>query len=111
MNRQVDPQMTREFTEKRVRDLFNVIAQTTSDTEAIANCEPEMLEWTGLRRGAVVTFETVLVTLVTEMKPNWRHGFTGQLQERTVSRTETVTEMKTCKLRSKQGELYWQEVR
>jgi len=101
---------TRTFTEKWVRDKASYIAQTDLDTLAIQNCHAEMLDWTGLHRGAVVIFETVETTLVTEMKPEFRHGFTGQLQERTVSRITKVLCSKTCKLRSKKGMLYWSEV-
>ena len=101
---------TRTFTEKWVRDEAGYIAKTDLDTLAIQNCHAEMLDWTGLHKGAVVIFETVETTLVTEMKPEWRYGFNGQLHERQVSRTTKALCSKTCKLRSKKGELYWSEV-
>ena len=101
---------TRSFIENRVREETEYISTTNFDTNSIYNCEPEWLDWTGLRRGAVVIFETIEVTLVTEMKPEWRYGFIGQLRERQVSRTEKVMHSKTCKLCSKKGQLYWREM-
>ncbi len=102
--------VTRTFKVERVRDEDGVITDITHDARLIAGCNPEILDWTGLRRGAVVTFETVEITVVSEKVPEYRYGFNGQKVERTKSRTETVLESETRRLSSYKGSLLWKKV-
>jgi len=94
----------------RAADEAGAFTNSTHDAELVWECDPEALKWFGLRRGAVVTFETVETEVETEMVREYRYGYDGQKVERQKSRTENVTHRETRKLRSRSGELYWDPV-
>ena len=99
-------------TAQRVRIGSDYITQGTQDAQMIRDLDPEMLDWIGARRGDVYVFETVEVTLTTEMAPTWLHGFTGQLVEKVTVRTEVVTASETLKLwRTPSRGFYWKATR
>lgn len=105
-----ETEQTITFTEYRVRTEWEIIASIAWDTESIKRCDKEMLDWTGLKVGDIVFFETAEVTKVIRTRREWGRGFNGELVPRVISRAETVTESKRFKLVRRKDGLHWKEL-
>ena len=86
----------------------HVITQATFEAEQLLALNPDALDHLGMRRGDEVTFETVDVTVTTELTKEYRYGYTGQTVERIKTRTEQVVATDTRKLWKTKGRgWYW----
>ena len=71
---------------------FNGVVLTEIEQEAqdLLNLNPRAIEWHGLKRGDILTFRTVKVTVTIEAYKEHRYGFTGQIRERVTCKKEEV---------------------
>ena len=85
-----------------------VITSIEHDVEGLLNCDERAIAHFGLRRGDVITVETVTVTVETTMVKEHRYGFDGLKRDRVVSESETVDATETHKLwRTTKRGWYW----
>ena len=81
---------------------------STHDADAIRNLDERMIKYHGLRRGDLVTFETISVSMDITTEREWRFGANGINVKRISNRQKTVLESVTLKLwKTEKKGWYW----
>jgi len=72
--------------------LDNIVIAEGKDAVDLRNLDPNALSFYSmmLYNRAQITFQRVTVQLTIEQKPEFRYGFTGQLRDVVVAKTEDV---------------------
>ena len=100
---------TRNRTENEAYHQAGNVVYSGRDAEQIRALNPETLNWFGFRRGDLVTFSEVQVSVDIEVVREYRYGFSGQLVERQNNRRREVVSEKTLKLWKNGSGWYWNQ--
>ena len=80
----------RTYTTLQVELNGAILSETEQEVQSLLNLNPQTIKWHGLRRGDVLVFRAVQVTVTVETYKEHRHGFTGQIRERVTHTKEEV---------------------
>ncbi len=84
------------------------ITMNDHEVQSLLNLDEQMMKWHGLRRGDVLTINTVKVSVETAMQREFRFGFDGQRTEQQLSRKQEIIATETRKLwKTKKRGWYW----
>ncbi len=80
------------FSERRIYcpDVNAILTMADAEVDMAIADLPHFRRMNGLRRKDTLILQTVSVTVKTELRANYRHGFTGQLCEVQISRIVDV---------------------
>lgn len=96
------------YTERRAVLDNTIITMSDHEVEQLLNLDERTIDWYGLRRGDVLTIETVETTVDIVAEKEYRYGFDGLKQDRQTNRRERVVSTEARKLwKTKARGWYW----